>query len=357
MSVASLALPYWLSRKITTIAVASFVFASGLFFLSFSLPSPHASLRSPTLAKLDSLPEQKVTECSDNWHYISPAIWNAAKAKSDDFLDDKFTYEEIPIRKTSSHRADLTLYRRIVIQTFRRPRILDRTIEALIAEHVPSLLELHVVWNDQLTLPPKDFMSAHNVSVKFRHTTKNSINEKFRPIPAYRTKAILLHDDDVYYHPKDMEFAFQTWRKQGRDRIVGAFARTHTKSDDGQWVLGMTHDSYSVIMTGLAFVHVSFLEYWWSEDPLMKTLREYVDQLVNCDDIAMNFLVSTITCQPPLQVNGLLPPSNEEPKIAISQSAGHGEKRLRCMRELPELFGCMPLTWTTTSVKHGQFPW
>jgi glucuronyl/N-acetylglucosaminyl transferase EXT2/alpha-1,4-N-acetylglucosaminyltransferase EXTL3 len=184
------------------------------------------------------------------------------------------------------------------------------------------------------------------------------MNEKFWPNPKYRTKAVLLHDDDVYYHPRDMEFVFQTWRKQGQDRIVGAFARMHVKAhDDSQWILDMAHDAYSVVMTGLVFIHVAFLEYWWSDDPLMAKIREYVDALVNCDDIAMNFLVSAITCQPPLQVNGLLPPSNEEPKIAISQSEGHNEKRLQCMRDLPEYFGSMPLKNTTLAITHGQFPW
>ncbi|VUC25858.1 unnamed protein product [Clonostachys rosea] len=288
----------------------------------------------PVLALLESPPSYKVTACPEQWTNISPETWNTAKAHTDELLEDKFT---------------------IVLQTYQRPLILDTTLRRLLENFVPSLLELHVIWNDEETPIPEDFSSQHGVRVIYHQAVKNSMNEKFRPNPEYRTKAVLLHDDDVYYHSEDMEFAFQTWREY-QDRMVGAFARSHF-IQDGHWAIDFAQGAYSIVMTGLVFVHVAFLEYWWSETPMMIQIRDYVDIQMNCDDIAMNFLVSAITCQPPLQVTGVKPPVNEAPPVGISTTPEFPKKRVECMNDLPQFFGGMPLINTTWAITRGQFPW
>ncbi|CAG9992214.1 unnamed protein product [Clonostachys byssicola] len=291
--------------------------------------------RKSALAILESSPDQKVTSCPEKQTKIDAKLWNSIKKKTDSLLDDKFT---------------------ILLQTYRRPDILGRTLNAILGEYVPSLLEVHIIWNDPETPAPENFVSKHGVPVIYRQTTKNSLNEKLRPND-YRTKAVLLHDDDVYYHPADMEFVFQTWRKKAQDRVVGAFARMHVQNAEGVWELGFASEAYSVVMTGLVFVHIAFTEYYWTDDPVMTRIRDFVDHLTNCEDVAMNMLVSAITCQPPLQINGVKNPSNEAPAIAISTSAEHPAARIACMNDLPVMFGAMPLINTTESIKHGQFDW
>lgn len=39
-------------------------------------------------------------------------------------------------------------------------------------------------------------------------------------------------------------------------------------------------------------------------------IRDKVDELMNCEDIAMNFLVSHVTQKPPVKVNFTIPISN-----------------------------------------------
>jgi len=55
-----------------------------------------------------------------------------------------------------------------------------------------------------------------------------------------------------------------------------------------------------MVLTGAAFVHKYYLylySYW-----LPQAIRDKVDQYMNCEDIAMNFLVSHVTNKPPVKV-------------------------------------------------------
>lgn len=56
-----------------------------------------------------------------------------------------------------------------------------------------------------------------------------------------------------------------------------------------------------MVLTGAAFVHKYYLylySYW-----LPQAIRDKVDQYMNCEDIAMNFLVSHVTNKPPVKVS------------------------------------------------------
>ncbi len=54
------------------------------------------------------------------------------------------------------------------------------------------------------------------------------------------------------------------------------------------------------LFTGAAFVHKHYL-YLYS-NWLPQAIRDKVDQYMNCEDLAMNFLVSHITKKPPVKV-------------------------------------------------------
>jgi len=54
-------------------------------------------------------------------------------------------------------------------------------------------------------------------------------------------------------------------------------------------------------LAGAAFFHKYYMylySYW-----LPQAVRDKVDEYMNCEDIAMNFLVSHITRKPPVKVN------------------------------------------------------
>lgn len=120
-----------------------------------------------------------------------------------------------------------------------------------------------------------------------------------------------------------MRIVFRRVWRENRDRIVGFPARGHFWSSANQsWYYNSAHScEYSMILTGAAFIHrVStlpiylfiinytkllisiqyYLHAYTNEMPVQ--IREIVEQELNCEDIAMNFLVSHITRKPPLKV-------------------------------------------------------
>jgi len=93
----------------------------------------------------------------------------------------------------------------------------------------------------------------------------------------------------------------RVWREQ-RDRLVGFPGRYHALDlNHGGWLYNSNYScELSMVLTGAAFVHKYYLylySYW-----LPQAIRDKVDQYMNCEDIAMNFLVSHVTNKPPVKV-------------------------------------------------------
>ncbi|KAI1044939.1 hypothetical protein LB505_013926 [Fusarium chuoi] len=264
------------------------------------------------------------------------AIWNAAKTRYSHLDDDKFT---------------------IAMLTYRRPKELNHTLSVLLEEKIPSLHEIVVVWGDVDDLPPTNFTSKHGVPVRFRRGLQDSLNEKLRPDPDFKTQSILLTDDDVYYHPSDLEFVFQTWKKFGRYRLTGALARCYDIDANGQYTYnfcpGDKREEYSMILTNLCFSHISFMDYYWSDDSTMGKVREYVDQHFNCEDIALNYVQGLLTGQGPLLVKGWEEFVNLSPPGGISLRPGHLEARSKCLNDFTKIFKSMTLVHETGYVKRG----
>lgn len=215
------------------------------------------------------------------------------------------------------------------------------------------------MWNNLDEEPPASFISSHGVPVRYRRSAHNSLNQKLLPDPKYRTKAVLLSDDDVYFEPGDLEFVFQSWRKFAPYRLVGALPRCSEPRKEGGWrydfcspAAGKRH--YSMILTNLCFAHMALLDYYWSAAPEAVAIRAYVDQHFNCEDIGLNFLASSLTGWGPLEANGFKPYHNMEPGQGISRKPGHFGARTRCLNDFADVFGCMPLVDETSHIVRGM---
>jgi hypothetical protein len=251
---------------------------------------------------------------------------------------------------------ELTVFR-IVMQTYQRPKELSTTLSAITAQDIPSLHEVVVVWNDLETVPPEDYTTKFGVPVRYRRSKHNSLNEKLIPDPDFETQAVLLTDDDVYYKPSDLEFVFQSWRKFGQLRLVGALPRC-SKLKNGKWEYTFcsewhADDGYTLVLTNLCFSHLAFLDYYSSNAPEAIATRAYVDEHFNCEDIALNFVASKLTGYGPLEVNGHDRYVNQEPGIGISRKTGHMAARSQCLDDLEEIFGCMPLVEENARIQRG----
>ncbi|ROT37136.1 multiple-like 3 [Sodiomyces alkalinus F11] len=286
-------------------------------------------------------PTPKIPLCNVDTHRAGVAEFlEAAEAKYAKLRDDKFT---------------------IAIQTYRRPVELNTTLTTILSSpDVPSLHEVVVVWNNLEETPPANFTSDRGVPVRYRRSPRNSLNEKLKPDPDFQTQAILLSDDDVFFYPSDLEFVFQSWRKFGRDRLVGGLPRCAWVDDRGDWRYDMCDkkkDEYAMIITNLAFAHVKFLDYYTlAEDEATKAIRAHVDDHLNCEDIGMNYVASMLTRTGPLLVRGHREYHNFAPRMSISGKPGHLVARSKCLNIFAELFGCMPLINETARVERGVVP-
>ena len=106
----------------------------------------------------------------------------------------------------------------------------------------------------------------------------------------------------------ELALGYQVWKGSSRS-IVGYMPRVHVRGSDHRyvyrcwwrvWWMG----SYSIILTKAAFLHHDYFNIYTNIMP--KSVLELVDKNRNCEDIAMQFLISNITQLPPIYVKGHL---------------------------------------------------
>uniref|UniRef100_A0A8C9TJH2 Exostosin glycosyltransferase 1a n=1 Tax=Scleropages formosus TaxID=113540 RepID=A0A8C9TJH2_SCLFO len=146
--------------------------------------------------------------------------------------------------------------------------------------------------------------------------------------------------------PRSVDFAFTVWQSFP-ERIVGYPARSHFwDSNKERW--GYTSkwtNDYSMVLTGAAIYH-RYYHYLYT-NYLPASLKNMVDQLANCEDILMNFLVSAVTKLPPIKVTQ----KKQYKETMMGQSSrasrwadpDHFAQRQTCMNKFASWFGTMPL--------------
>ncbi|GAB4815340.1 hypothetical protein N2152v2_002386 [Parachlorella kessleri] len=157
----------------------------------------------------------------------------------------------------------------------------------------PSVGEVLVVWNKGVPPVPQELGS--HVPVRVRVEKENSMNNRYKPDPEIRFRAVLSLDDDIMMPCSDVELGFATWR-QHPDKIVGFYPRLITEGSDGR--LGYNWEDstvrqgqYNALLTGAAFLdsRTAFALYWAEK---VAPARQLVDELVNCDDLLMNWVIA-----------------------------------------------------------------
>uniref|UniRef100_A0AC34GPT5 Uncharacterized protein n=1 Tax=Panagrolaimus sp. ES5 TaxID=591445 RepID=A0AC34GPT5_9BILA len=183
----------------------------------------------------------------------------------------------------------------IVIVTFNRDQVLKTRLQDL--HEVPFLNRIIVIWNNIGREPPLSWPRL-NIPIYFIKAEKNSLNNRFIPYDLIETEAILSLDDDMDLKRPEIVFAFRVWR-QDRTKIVGFPARHHARFGDSMFYNSNHTCQHSMILTGAAFLHKNYLYAYTYGLP--KIIHQKVDELMNCEDIAMNFLVAHLTRQPPIK--------------------------------------------------------
>ncbi|KAG8199824.1 hypothetical protein JTE90_000912 [Oedothorax gibbosus] len=228
----------------------------------------------------------------------------------------------------------------IVMLTYEREAVLIDSLQRL--RGLPYLNKVVVVWNSE-RLPSADLRWPEiGVPIHVIKAKKNSLNNRFLPYDVVETECILSVDDDAHLRHDEIVFGFRVWR-EARDRIVGFPGRFHAWDPlNGGWHYNSNYScELSMVLTGAAFFH-KYYSYLYSYS-MPQTIREKVDEYMNCEDIAMNFLVSHVTRKPPLKVTSRWTFRCPGCPVSLSEEDSHFQERHKCIEHFVNAYGYMPL--------------
>ncbi|XP_043765857.1 exostosin-2 isoform X2 [Cervus elaphus] len=181
-----------------------------------------------------------------------------------------------------------------IVLTYDRVESLFRVITEV--SKVPSLSKLLVVWNNQNKNPPEDSLWPKiRVPLKVVRTAENKLSNRFFPYDEIETEAVLAIDDDIIMLTSDeLQFGYEVWR-EFPDRLVGYPGRLHLwDHETSKWKYESEWtNEVSMVLTGAAFYHKYFNYLYTYKMP--GDIKNWVDAHMNCEDIAMNFLVANVT--------------------------------------------------------------
>uniref|UniRef100_A0A8C6SEH7 Exostosin glycosyltransferase 2 n=1 Tax=Neogobius melanostomus TaxID=47308 RepID=A0A8C6SEH7_9GOBI len=183
-----------------------------------------------------------------------------------------------------------------VVLTYDRVESLFRVITEI--SKVPSLAKLLVVWNNQNKSPPEETLWPKiGVPLKVVRTKENKLSNRFFPYDEIETEAVLAIDDDIIMLTSDeLQFGYEYFN----------YLYTYKMPGD---------------------------------------IKNWVDAHMNCEDIAMNFLVANITGKAPIKVTPRkkfkCPECTALDGLSLDQT--HMVERSECINKFASVFGTMPL--------------
>ncbi|KAL8209213.1 hypothetical protein R6Q57_008625, partial [Mikania cordata] len=192
-----------------------------------------------------------------------------------------------------------------------------------------SVHEIVVVWNKGEPPEPKYFDST--IPVRIRVEDQNSLNNRFKPDPLIKIKAVLEQDDEIMMNCEDLELGFYP------RLVTGPFPLAYRPEKHAR-----KHNRYNMILTGAAFVdhEVAFGRYWGKQ---AKAGRNMVDEVFNCEDVLMNFLYENASVSSP-SVEYVKPAwaidTSKFSSVAISgNTQAHYQVRSKCLEKFTKMYG------------------
>ena len=241
----------------------------------------------------------------------------------------------------------------VVINTFKRRRLLQQAVAHYAS--CPHVAEIRVVWSEQVTPPSRDdhdahiYYGPHPELVTYDSHPTTSIQNRF-DVRGLRTSSVFNVDDDVRIPCSSLARGHAAW-KANRDVLVGFYPRLHrwnpTKLQHEYICHGFFGDfgfrrglAFSIILTKAAFCKAEYLQMYVEAVP--EQAKSYVDELKNCEDIAMQILITSVTQRPPVYVQNpmwyyWLAKWRSFGVTGISKNTGHLDVRGRCITDLSRM--------------------
>ncbi|KAJ6663375.1 hypothetical protein lerEdw1_009454 [Lerista edwardsae] len=211
--------------------------------------------------------------------------------------------------------------------------------------------QILVLWSCEKPPPQSTKWPQTAVPLTVIHSS-SKVSDRFLPYPAIGTDAVLGLDEHTSLSTSEVDFAFVVWRSFP-NRIVGFPMCSHFwDASRGQWsYTSKWTNEFSMVLTAAAFYHRYYHSLFTNYLPA--GLRSLIDQIANCEDILMNFLVSAVTKLPPIKVTQKKQ-HREAPSQQLLRSAPPSNGNLQfsqrqaCVNQFAAWFGYMPLV-------HSQF--
>jgi alpha-1,4-N-acetylglucosaminyltransferase EXTL3 len=243
----------------------------------------------------------------------------------------------------------------IIIMTYKREKLLSLELERYLK--LPYLHKIIVIWNDLEVKPTNALLFKYKKSIEnnrlvFIQSAKNSLNNRWLPYRQIETDAIFLVDDDAAMGNDQISFGFRAWR-ENRDRIVGFPSRYHSWDINQQKTTYNTRPSceYSIILTNAFFYH-RFYHFLYTH-VMDYRLRNMIEKLRNCEDLAFNYMVAALTRQPPIKITAKSLFKCEICKnfseyTGLSSNGTHYLLRADCLNEINLIYGFNSLLYSQT---------
>ncbi|KAL9186433.1 hypothetical protein ACHAXT_005671 [Thalassiosira profunda] len=281
-----------------------------------------------------------------------PILKNGMSVLGVEDREAKMTLQEAHAHRLASinaHAIDTTQYT-VRMNTWRRNEQLLLSLN----HHATcdGVKEIQVIWCDSENEPPKEVAQHASGKVRVERHAINSLNERFKVLLDPPTLGILSLDDDVLRPCVALDAAFVRWTRHP-DRMVGFDARTHVVADEeeggtegkSQWKYGYMSTTekanrYTLTLPRASFLHRDYLDMYVMALP--RPIYSYVATNLECEDVAMSFLVSSLTNgRPPLLADYWAVKSMVKLYSATKISGGKGHKSTRdkCVNDFAEWLG------------------
>ena len=193
------------------------------------------------------------------------------------------------------------------------------------------------------------FLPSIHVEIVYVFNLTNDLNNRFRPWNDFiETDCILSLDDDSYLRHDEIEYAFRIW-KEHRSRLIGFISRSHN-AQTLEYDASPSSCSYSMILTGAAFLHRWYLDFYTHVMP--DEIRAYVRSNMNCEDIAMNFLISYLTKQSPMRIGNRETFYCYKCEESLSSKLDHYRQRTECIQVFSNIYRATPLRYSISRLNH-----
>lgn len=227
------------------------------------------------------------------------------------------------------------------VNTFRRLDLLEISLSHYTS--CPVVKEIQVIWSDPQNKPPLSWLKSRFESrVAFEVHNTNSLSNRFLAKLPVTTDAVLSIDDDLAIPCEVLEDAMGVWRSFDR-ALVGFSPRLHSfdvytgRTKYLRWQHSWWSGIYSIMLTKASLLHKDYLDAYPRLVP--QSFLAYIDSVRNCEDIAMAYVVATLTRAAPVWVEGIV---YETSSSGISSGKDHFAQRGECLSVLRNATGSWP---------------